>query len=66
VTFGIAGGHIPTTVDMTGLLTDRKIHPRKVIDANHPGLRIMGWFMSIEGILLAIAAVVMYLYKHFR
>jgi hypothetical protein len=49
-------------------LSDRKnkpAHPSKVIDAKHPGLRIMGWCMTIEGILMTTAAVVMYLYKHF-
>lgn len=65
----------PVTISSVGpplqenLLTDRKSNPpdpRKVIDARHPGLRIMGLIMTVEGILLTLAMIAMYLYKRFH
>jgi hypothetical protein len=44
----------------------KPVDPRKVIDADHRGLCVIGWFMTLEGILLTLAAVVAYIYKHFH
>ena len=44
----------------------KPVDPRKVIDANHRGLGTMGWLMTLEAILLTIAGLAAYLYKHFH